>query len=195
MLRTARRVAELLTIGSLGGLAFTSVAAVPAVRLLFGPSFVPAAAALPVLFGAFVFISFGYLNGNLLFVMGLQKRLLWISLLALVVNVAGNLALVPEYGFMAAAWMTLATEVVVFAASLTLILRKLELPFPRPGRMGRTLIAAIVLTAELAALKAAGAGLGVLVAASCLSYPALLFGLRAISVDEVRVLFAREPEP
>ena len=37
-----------------------------------------------------------------------------ISLLALVVNVVGNLILVPLAGFMGAAWMTLATEMVVF---------------------------------------------------------------------------------
>ena len=66
-----------------------------------------------MLAAAFVFISFGYLNGNLLVVLGLQRRLLRISLIALVVNVCGNLILVPLMGFMGAAWMTLATEVVV----------------------------------------------------------------------------------
>jgi O-antigen/teichoic acid export membrane protein len=194
MLRAARRTAELLTIGSLGALAFTIVAAEPIVRLLFGRSFVPAAPALPVLFAAFVFISYGYLNGNVLFVIGLQKRLLWIGLAALAVNLAGNLTLVPIYGFMAAAWMTLATEVVVFSASLVVILRHLKLPLPHPGRMGRTVVAAVLLAGELIALKAAGGGLAVLVAASCVSYPALLLGLRAIQIDDVRLLLLRERE-
>lgn len=192
LLRTARQTAELLAIASLGGLAFTSVAAEAVVRVLFGPTFVPAAAALPVLFGAFVFICFGYLNGNMLVVLGLQRRLLWISLLALVVNVAGNLALVPVYGFMAAAWMTLVTEVVVFCASLTLIKRELRLPLPHPGRIARTVLAAALLAGGLAALNALGAPLGVLIAASCLSYPALLFGLGALAPEDVRVLLFRE---
>lgn len=192
LLRTARMTAELMAIASLGGLAFTAVAAVPVVRVLFGPTFVPAAGALPVLFGAFVFICFGYLNGNLLVVMGLQKRLLWISLLALVVNLAGNLAFVPIYGFMAAAWMTLVTEVVVFSGTLTLIKRELQLPLPKPGRMGRTVLAAALLAGGLSALKLLGAPLAVLVAATCLSYPALLFGLGAFGADDVRVLLRRE---
>ena len=68
------------------------MAATPVVRLIFGPEFLAAAPALPVLGAAFVFICFGYLNGTLLTVLGLQRRLLDISLLALVVNVAGNLA-------------------------------------------------------------------------------------------------------
>ncbi len=192
MLRTARLTTELMAIASLGALAFTSVAAVPVVRLLFGPSFVSAAAALPVLFAAFVFICFGYVNGNLLIVMGLQRRLLRISLLALVVNVAGNLALVPIYGFMAAAWMTLATEVVVFAASFALIKSHLALQLPKPGRMGRTLLAALLLAGELTVLKLLGAPLGALVATSCVSYPALLLGLGALRLDEVRMALRRE---
>ena len=61
-------------------LAFTIVASTPLVRLVFGQQFVPSAPALPVLAAAFIFISFGYLNGNLLVVLGLQRRLLRISL-------------------------------------------------------------------------------------------------------------------
>jgi O-antigen/teichoic acid export membrane protein len=192
LLRTVRLTAELMAITSLGALAFTSVAAVPVVRLLFGPTFVPAASALPVLFAAFVFICFGYVNGNLLVVLGLQRRLVWISLAALAVNLAGNLVLVPIYGFMAAAWMTLATEVVVFSASSVLIKRELNLGWPKPGRMGRTVIAAALLGGELAVLKLLGAPLGALVASSCVSYPALLFGLGALHADDVRIVLGRE---
>ena len=84
---------------SLGGMAFAIVAAEPVVRLLFGAEFVPAAPALPVLAAAFVFICFGYLNGNLLVVLGQQNRLLRVSVAALVVNVLGNLLLVPADRF------------------------------------------------------------------------------------------------
>ena len=192
LLRTARLTAELMAIASLGALAFAGVAATPIVRLIFGPEFVRAAPALPVLGAAFVFICFGYLNGNLLVVLGLQHRLLRISLLALLVNVAGNLVLIPLIGFMGAAWMTFATEVVVFYASLRLILRTLELPRPKAARMGRTLLAAALLAGGLAVLKLAGAPLAVLVIAACLCYPALLFGLRALSVADVRVILERE---
>jgi O-antigen/teichoic acid export membrane protein len=192
LLRTARLTAELMAIASFGALAFASVAATPFVRLIFGPAFVSAAPALPVLGAAFVFICFGYLNSNLLVVLGLQRRLMLISLLALAVNVVGNLILIPLVGFMGAAWMTLATEVVVFAACLRLVLRTLELPRPRAGRIGRTVLAATLLAGGLGALRLAGAPLGVLVLAACLCYPALLFGLRALSVADVRVILRRE---
>jgi O-antigen/teichoic acid export membrane protein len=191
LLRTFRLAAEMMAITSFGALAFASVAATPLVRLFFGAAFVKAAPALPVLGGAFVFICFDYLNGSLLVALGKQRQLLDISVLALIVNVAGNLVLVPIVGFMGAAWMTLATEVVVFVAGISLIFRTLELSLPRPGRMPRTLLAAVLMAAALDALRMAHASLAVLVAVACVSYPALLFGLRALGVDDLRVLLRR----
>jgi len=192
MLRAAQTTAELMAIASFGALAFVSVAATPIIRLIFGAGFVAAAPALPVLFGAFVFICFGYLNGNLLTVLGLQRKLMLISLAALVVNVAGNLILVPTTGFMGAAWMTLITEVVVWGLSLRLIVRTLELPRPPLGRVGRTALAAAVLGGGLALLQLAGGSLWVLIGASCVLYPGLLFGLRAFTPGELRILLRRE---
>jgi O-antigen/teichoic acid export membrane protein len=191
MLRTARRTAELMAIASAGALAFVIVASTPIVQLIFGPEFLPAAPALPVLGAAFVFISFGYLNGNVLAVLGLQKRLLVVSLAALVVNVAGNLILVPAVGFMGAAWMTLLTEVVVFLASTWLITRALEIGLPRPGRMWRTSLAAGMLWGVLTLVDQAGGSLAVLALAACVAYPALLVALRAISIEDVRVVLSR----
>ena len=191
LLRTARQTGELLAITSFGALAFAIVAADPVVRLIFGDEFARAAPALPVLGAAFVLICFGYLNGNLLLVLGLQKRLLRISLLALIVNLIGNFILVPLVGFMGAAWMTLATEAVVFALAFTLVLRTLELPRPGLGRVGRTALAAALMAAALGVLRLAGAPLGVLIASACVCYPTLLFSLRAFGADDVRTVLRR----
>jgi O-antigen/teichoic acid export membrane protein len=191
LLRTSRLTAELLALTSLGGLAFTIAAAGPVVRLIFGPGFGAAAPALPVLAGAFVLISFGYLNGNLLVVLGLQRRLLRISLIALALNLIGNFILVPLVGFMGAAWMTLLTELFVCVASFQLILRELDQPLPKPGRIGRMVLASALLTGLLEGLRFADASLGVLVIAACLGYPALLFALRAVGLEDVQVLLRR----
>jgi O-antigen/teichoic acid export membrane protein len=191
MLRVARLAAELLAIASFGALAFASVAATPLVHLFFGPQFTAAAPALPVLGSAFVLICFGYLNGTILVMLGLQRRFLKVSLLALVFNVVGNLVLVPLAGFMGAAWMTLATELLVCGACLAAILEKLEHPWPRPGRMLRTLAAAVALFAALAALKLLGAPLAILVLAACALYPALLLGLGALAPADLKIVLGR----
>jgi len=161
------------------------------VVLIFGQEFAPAAPALPVLGAAFVFICFGYLTDNVLFVIGRQGRLVWIAVIGLIVNLCGNLALVPTVGFMGAAWMTLVTEIVVFAASAWLIRRALDLPVPRAGRIARTLLAAVLLGLALEALSLLSASLAVLIVFACLCYPALLFGLRAVGMDDVRVVLGR----
>jgi O-antigen/teichoic acid export membrane protein len=191
MLKAVRLSAEFLVVSSLGALVFTIVAATPLVQLFFGSSFTAAAPALPVLAGAFVFICFGYLNGTLLLVLGIQRHFLPIGLAGLVFNVVGNLILVPAYGFMGAAWMTLLTEILVFVSSLVLILRTLGLRRPGIGRMGRTFVAAVLLAGALSALKLVNGSLWVLTIAACLCYPALLFALRALALDDVRILLKR----
>ena len=74
MRRAARMTLELLCIGSFGALAFATVAAEPIVRLIFGEEFIEAASVLPVLAGAFVLMSLGYLTDNLVLVLGKQRR-------------------------------------------------------------------------------------------------------------------------
>ncbi|MGO9489630.1 MAG: flippase [Solirubrobacteraceae bacterium] len=191
MRRAARQTVELLCIGSFGALAFATVAAVPIVRLIFGEEFVPAASILPVLGGAFVLICFGYLNDNLVLVMGKQKRRVVIGLVALAVNLVGNLALVPEFGYTAAAWMTLITEAVVVAMETKLVMDALQIRRPRLGRVGRTAVCALVLAAELAIAKALGAQLWTLVLLACISYPALLLGLGGMSLDDILLVMRR----
>ena len=189
--RAARQTMELLCIGSFGALAFATVAAEPVVRLIFGPEFAEAAPILPVLGGAFVLICFGYLNDNLVLVMGKQGRRVRIGLIALAFNLVGNFALVPEFGFMAAAWMTLATEAVVVAMETKLVIEALQVRRPNLSRVWRTAACALVLAAELAIAKALGAPLWALVALSCLSYPALLLGLGAMTVEDISVVLHR----
>lgn len=191
MLRAARLTAELMAITSLGALAFASVTATSLVRLFFGADFTAAASALPILGAAFVFICFGYLNGNLLIVLGLQRRFLIISLTALGFNLVGNLVLVPLVGYLGAAWMTLATEMLVCWLCMSAILHRLERPWPQPGRIVRTALAAAVLFGALEAVRALGAPLAVLIAAACVLYPALLLGLGALGREDIQVVLKR----
>jgi O-antigen/teichoic acid export membrane protein len=192
LLRTARMIVELLSVVSFGALAVAIVCAEPLVRLVFGADFVEAAPALPVLGGAFVLICYGYLNGNLLLVLGLQNRLLRISLVALVVNLIGNAILVPLFGFMGAAWMTLATEAVVLVQTTRLLTSELD---PREfgfGRVARSALAAVLLGLVIGGLRIAGVPLAVLLIVAGVLYPALLFGLRALEPGDIRVLLRRD---
>jgi O-antigen/teichoic acid export membrane protein len=191
LFRVTTMACELLAIGSFGALAFLIVASEPLMRTLFGEELVGGAPALPVLGAAFVVICFGYLIDSLLLVIGLAQRQVWIALAGLVINVAGNLLLVPRYGLMAAAWMTLATEVVVLGTGLAIALRALGHPWPSLGRTPLAALASAVLGLGLWAIAEAGGGLLALVLASLVAYPALLLALRAVAPGEIRELIAR----
>jgi O-antigen/teichoic acid export membrane protein len=190
--RLLQASAEYLSMGSLGALAFTVVAAKPIMVLLFGARFAPAASALPILMGAFVSISFGYLAGNMVVILGLQRRLLAYATVGLIVNVALNIALIPPYGFQAAAWVTLITEFTVMSLSMRSVLLGLHMR-PKWGRIGRVAGAAAGMGVVVGVAHSAGLPLGVLAGLSVVVYIGLLFALRALTPAELVGILRREP--
>jgi O-antigen/teichoic acid export membrane protein len=190
--RLLQASAEYLSMGSLGALAFTVVAAKPIMVLLFGARFAPAATALPILMGAFVSISFGYLAGNMVVILGLQRRLLAYATVGLIVNVALNVVLIPPYGFQAAAWVTLITEFTVMSLSMRSVLLRLHMR-PKWGRIGRVAAAAAGMGVVVALAHSAGLPLGTLAGLAVAVYLGLLFALGALTPAELAGLLRREP--
>ena len=188
-----QRAGDYLTIAALPLFAFTLAASEPLIRALFGEPFAPASPALPVLMAAFLFVCLGYLTGNMVVVLGLQRRFLVYATVGLVFNVALNVVLIPEYGFLAAAWVTLGTEAVVVGLTALTVARRLEFR-PRLNRVGRAVLAAAGMAGAVWGLNEAGAPFAVLLAAGAV-YPALVLALRAITVDELRGLLARGGRP
>jgi len=73
---------------------------------------------------------------------GSQSRFVIVASLGLLLNVTLNLVLLPSYGFIAAAWATLATEVLV--AGMTWFLVRGKSPaMPTWGRIPRIAAAAV----------------------------------------------------
>jgi O-antigen/teichoic acid export membrane protein len=193
--RIVQRTGEYLLMVGLPVFAFALVASRPLLRGVFGEEFTGGAPALPVLMASFVLVSLGYLVGYLAIVLDLQKRLVLFAAIALAFNVAANLVLLPRYGFEGAAWVTLATEVVVLAPGARMVLREIGLQ-PDLRRPLRMLLAATASCLALLALRAVGAPLLALVAAMGAVYPALLFLLHAVDRDELRgVLSGSVPDP
>ncbi len=190
----ARRMTQLvinyLAVGSFPAVGFTLVASEQIIELLFGHAFLPAAPALPVLMGAFVVICFGYLSGNLVIVLGMQRRFLRFAVVALVFNVALNIVLIPPYGFLAAAWVTLATEVVVVGLTMKMVMRELG-HVPQLDRVARTALATAGMTLAVWGARELGAPTGVLLLVASLVYPLLVILLKALTWSELRELAAR----
>jgi O-antigen/teichoic acid export membrane protein len=117
------------------------------VELVSGADFADAATPLRILLVAG---ALSWVNGVFGFALVAKRRqlsALWLNVTALVFNVGLNLALVPLYGIVAAAVVTVASELVILAGSVRLMRRHFGF-FPRLG----TLLPATVAAAAMAAV-------------------------------------------
>ncbi len=90
----------------------------PLVTLALGHKYAGAAGLLRVLALAGAISVLSNLTGNLMIVYGRNRAMLVQNGLAIVLNIAGNLILIPRVGVIAAAWMTVATEAFVCLGSI-----------------------------------------------------------------------------
>ena len=125
-------------------------------------------------------------------ILGLQRLAVISAAIGLAVNIALNLLLVPAYGFLAAAWITLVTEVIVNGIVLVRVRRGMEMQI-QTGRIARTGAAGAGLAAVLVGMGAAGAPFAAQILAAGVVYPALLLALGALRVEDIAVLLRRRP--
>jgi O-antigen/teichoic acid export membrane protein len=182
---------DYLVLTSLPAFTITLAGYEPITRLLFGADFADAAPALPLLMATFVVVSLGYLTGYLIVAYNLQRRFLAIAIGALVFNVATNLALVPSYGFMAAAWLTLATEVLVMSLSMWIVCSAMGIA-PTGEHLGRIVAAATVAGLLAWGLREAGLPTIAWVVLASAAYGGLVIALGAVKLAELRALVGRE---
>jgi O-antigen/teichoic acid export membrane protein len=182
---------DYLVLTSLPALAITLAGAEPITRLLFGADFIDAAPALPLLMATFVVVSLGYLTGYLIVAYNLQRRFVLIGIGALVFNVGANLALVPSYGFMAAAWLTLATEVLVMSLSMWIVCSRMGVA-PTGLSLGRIVVAATATGLAAWGLREAGLPTAAWVAAAGALYAALVIAFGSVRLEELRALVRRD---
>jgi O-antigen/teichoic acid export membrane protein len=125
-------------------------------------------------------------------ILELQRRFFRYAAIGLAINASLNVLLIPHYGFLAAAWITLVTEVVVMSLTMRSVLHRIEMR-PRFGRLLGTLAAALAMGALTWLARDLGTPLFGLVAIASVSYPALLFSLRVLTVGEVRAVLRKDP--
>ena len=80
------------------------------IEAIGGEAFLPSVAVLRILALALIFGYLNHLTGYTMIALGAEKQLLYLSLLALLINLAGNWILIPALGIVGAAWTTVATE-------------------------------------------------------------------------------------
>ncbi len=177
------RVGGYMAIISFPALAFTISAARPLLVLLFGQEFAPAAGALKVLMAAFILICFGYLVGSLAVVVDRQRRFVLIAAAGLVFNAVANVLLLPRHGYIAAAWITLATEVLVIGPAAATVLRTMHVALDL-RRLPRVAVAAASMGVAVWVASRLGCGIVLLGLIGATVYPVAVLATGALTLDE-----------
>jgi O-antigen/teichoic acid export membrane protein len=110
-----RRGTKYLLVVGLPIAAFGALASTPFMVFLFGPEYAPSARAAQLLIPAAAFMFLSNLGETTLACVNRWATIVVVSTAALALNVVLNLLWIPAYGFVGAAWATLATEGAYFA--------------------------------------------------------------------------------
>ena len=122
------------------------------VELAAGSDFEDAATPLRILLAAGGLAWINGVFGYALIAKDRQLSALWLNLTALAVNVGLNLLLVPRYGIVVAAVVTVASEVLILAGSYVLMRRYFDF-FPVPRTLAPAVLAAAVMAGLLLVLR------------------------------------------
>ena len=144
MSRLAGRVLHWLVLAGLPLCAGAFVFADPLVRTAFGDEYAGAVPIVRVLVLAGALGLVANILGTLLVALSLVRPQIIANSFALTFNVVGNVALVPVYGVIAAAWVTVATELIVVAWAALALRHRVPLA-PIVATTGRPLVATTAL--------------------------------------------------
>ncbi|HGJ67487.1 TPA: flippase [bacterium] len=159
-------------------------------RIMFGESFVAASNALVILAVGIIFFGLSQINMSfLLSIIGPKKNLI-IYAIATIVNIVLNLILIPKYSIDGAAIATIISYVVLFVISTMMLLRmiKVKIQVWHLILMGISALAYILLVSYLkdAFDMPIFLELSIIMILSGMIYVLLLFGLRIVTIEEIR---------
>ncbi|MDQ3980412.1 MAG: oligosaccharide flippase family protein [Actinomycetota bacterium] len=152
---------------------------------VFGPAFTPTGDVLAVLPLAFFSITTGYMYAAMLVALGQVRVLAVVAALAAVLSVTADLIVIPTWGAVGAAWITVCVEYLV-TTCLALWLRSrigFRLPWPR---IGAAAAASAVLVAVAWPLRSAP--LPLLLVVPSVAYLIAATSFRAVTRADLRVL-------
>jgi O-antigen/teichoic acid export membrane protein len=157
----------------------TTFLAYPLINLLGGPRYLPDGAnALQLMVW---FIPIGWINSltnYVLIALDQQRAMRWAFLAGVGFNIVANLIFIPQYGYRAAAIVTIFSEIVLLA-SFYVLLRKALAPVPWLGLLWKFGAAGLIMAAVMAVLWPVAPLLALMV--GVLAYPLALVLFRPFS--------------
>lgn len=191
LLRVYRLALKLLLAVALPIVVLIAFGATELTRWFWGPAFLPhSAVALQILIWFLPLSFFNGLTQYVLIALGLQRRITAAFALAAVFNLAANLALVPRYSYVAAAAITIVSEVVLLVPFLVALRGSVRI-LPILVAALRPVPAGLVMGAVLWGLAPWSRPGATLLA--CLTYPVALVFSAAFSAPEMALMHSLIP--
>ena len=190
--RKLGRAFEFLSILAIPLVFGTIAVASDVMTLIAGPEFAEAGPLLAVLMAAGAMVFWSALYGHTIVAIGLQRRMLWGYGADAVISLALYFLLIPRYGAVAAAWVTLFSEAFMFLATAFVVIRATG---ARPDLRVwlRSLAASVIMFGGLWGLSSVPVLPRVL--AGIVTYAAFLFVFGGISLDTIRPFLKQPSNP
>lgn len=183
--KTFRRAFDVLSIFVFHFCLYLFLMSEHVVRIIGGGGFGESGAVLKILSLAVFLIFFGNLGGNAIVALNLQRKGMWIYMSGAVVNVAANIILIPRYTYFAAAWTTVATELLITLLMFYLI-KKYASTMPTSRVFARSFWAAFFTSIIMLPF------LGSFVSGTAVSlfYYVILFALGGFTTSDIRAVLS-----
>ena len=164
-----------------------TIVALPLFLLLYGEQYLPSVSIFQIIVWDVPLLLFTSFCGNMTTVIGEERMAARIYFTAAIVNVLGNLLLIPLFGMYGAAIATLLTDFAAAVQFYRVLGHRLKLPNMTSVAL-RVVFACIVMAVILVGLKTLGAALWVLIPAGIVVYATVAVLTHLIDAEERRVL-------
>lgn len=173
--------------------AFGAIAVgVPVMELIAGKEFSEAGLVLAVLGPAAAIVFFGAFFGHTIVAINKQKPMVWGYFAVAVLTVIGYMVFIPTHGIWAAAWMTLAAEVLITIVTAIVVIKVSKFK-PKLLMLSRATLASLIMFGVLMLTPGLGAIIDVLL--GVIVYGIALTALGGPKPRDIVKLFAPEKAP
>ena len=189
-IRTFRKAFNTIAIFALPLAAYLAVLSDKVVRIVGGGGFAASGPVLKILSIAILMIFFGNLGGNAIVALNLQKKGMWIYLTGAIFNVAANIVLIPRYSYFAAAWITVATEILITLWMFRLIKKEAGTATDKT-----VIFKAAVATVIMLVIMRPFLGNFIWATVAAVSYFPILFLLKGFTKEDLQEIVSLKKEP
>ncbi len=173
-----------LTIISLPIVAATTLLAPDIILLIYKSSFSESIIALQILIWALPFIFLSYVLGSTIVSVNKQVEVVKITFITMIINIGLNLVLIPLWGFVGAACVTVITEIALFISYFYIVTRHVCFISPKKILI-RPAIATLVMCVFITLVKI---NLFLEIILATVIYFVVLFLIKGFSQDDINIL-------